>query len=54
MMLQAILDAKLATAKAEVAKIEADMAALANSGWLAHEEAQIKAWIESAKSHLGL
>lgn len=54
MTMHEILQAKLQTAKTEVAAIEADIVALTQAGWLATEEAQIKAWIQSAARHLGL
>ena len=56
MTLQQILEAKIATARAELAKVEADLATLVNSGsnWLQTEEEQLKAWFEAEKSHLGL
>ena len=54
MTLQEILNAKLQTARDEVAKIEADIAALGSSGWLQQEEAAIKAWLQAAAKHLGL
>jgi hypothetical protein len=54
MTLQETLDAKLQAARDEVAKIEADIAALNPSGWLQQEEAVIKAWLQAAAKHLGL
>ena len=54
MTLQEILIAKLQTARDEVAKLEADLANLAPSGWLAQEEAQLKVWFAAVKQHLGL
>jgi len=54
MTLAEILAAKLQAAKDEVAKVEADIAALNPSGWLQHEEAELKAWVSAAMKHLGL
>jgi hypothetical protein len=54
MTLAQILEAKLQTAKEEVAKIEADIATLGSTSWFQQEESVIKAWLQAAAKHLGL
>jgi len=54
MTLQQILEAKLQTAKDEVAKLEADFALLSSSGWWTQEEEMLKSWLSAAAKHIGL
>jgi len=56
MTLQENLSAKLTNLEAafvaEKAKIEADMAALASSGWLARDLEEVRAWFAAVQKHL--
>ena len=56
MTLQETLTAKLqsleAAYMAEKAKIEADIAALTSSGWLAQDIEAVKAWFAAISNHL--
>ena len=56
MTLQETLSAKLTSLEAayttEKAKIEADIAALQSSGWLAQDIEAVKSWIAAVAKHL--